>query len=700
MRLNKSIIILIFLFIGQNIIGQNSPINQSVKGCYKLPEGATNSDYQAKTIIFKVKPDFRSSCRNDDIILSDLASVFNYIGANRVIKKFPNHQPPNDEFDNYGHKYADISLIYQMQYSKEIPIEKVINMILSTGKVDYALPRFIDQPLYVPNDPDQNSQFYLKSIKAYQAWDISQGDTNIVIGITDSGTDLDHPDLINSIKYNYLDPIDGIDNDNDGYTDNFHGWDIGENDNNPNVNMVGHGVHVSGISSATVDDGIGMAGVGYRTKFMAVKVDDEYGSFQKTYEAVVYAADHGCDIINCSWGGKFGEGQFGQDIITYATINQNCLVVAACGNDNNENTFWPASYKYVLSVAATDSMDVKWDGSSYGKNIDISAPGTFIYSTWNGGYYVTSHGTSMAAPIVSACAAIVKAQYPNLTALQIGEQLKTTADNIDTVNGNQAYAEKLGAGRANLYSALTISDKPSVRLLNLEVLEVYDSISFYDTMDVKCEFINYLAPTSNLNVSLTSTSNYVQIVPGNLNLDTLQTLQSKNNYSAPFKIVVFPNIPDNHYVEFKLTYTDSSYQAVEYFSHIFHPEFLNINTEYISTTLTSNSRMAYNDNYYSQGIGFTYKNGVSLISTAGLVVGSSGLKVSDNIVGVAGYDSDFSAVQKINSLLNPIICDNAYRSVFSDSLSTQSKLDIRVIQDVYTCDSAQDAKYIIYEYKI
>lgn len=700
MRHQNLIIILIFLFVGLNIIGQNMSVNQIVDEYYKLPENATETDYQAKTLIFKVKSDFRSNCKNDGVALSDLTSVFNYLGGNSIVKKFPNHQPPLDEFDNYGHKYADISLIYELKYTKEISIEKAINMILSTKKLEYALPKFYNQPLFVPNDPDQSSQFYLKSIKAYDAWDISKGDTNIVIGITDTGTDLDHPDLIHSIKYNYNDPIDGIDNDNDGFTDNFYGWDLGENDNDPNVHMIGHGVHVSGISSASVDDGIGIAGVGYKTKFMPIKVDDEYGGFVKAYEAIVYAADHGCDIINCSWGGRFGEGQFGQDIITYATINQNCLVVAACGNDNNENTFWPASYKYVLSVAATDSMDVKWAGSTYGKNIDISAPGTFIYSTWNGGYYITSHGTSMAAPVISGCAAIVKAYYPNFTALQIGEQLKTTADNIDTIPGNLPYAEKMGAGRANLHRALLVNNRPSVRLLNHEVLDKNESMSYYDTIDVKCEFINYLSPTSNLSISLTSSSQFVGIVPGDLNVGTLQTLQSANNYSTPFKIVVYPSIPDNHYVEFKLTYTDGSYHAVEYFSHIFHPEFLNIKTEFISTTIASNSKIAYNDYTYSEGIGFKYKNGISLISTAGLVVGTSSSKVSDNIKGDTGYDSDFSAVKKISGLLNPKFCDNAYRSVFSDSASTQPKLDIEVTQDVYTCDSSQDAKYLIYEYKI
>ena len=700
MRYFNLLVVLAFMFAEQSIIGQNVSVNQSEGEFYMMPKGVTQTDYQSKTVVFKIKSDYRSYCRNNGVSLKDLADVFSYIGANQIQKKFPNHKPPVDTYDDYGHKYADISLIYELKYTKEIPLEKVINLISSTKKVEYALPRFIPKPLYIPNDPDQSNQFYLNSVRAYQAWDISKGDTNIVIGITDSGTDFTHPDLIKNIKKNYFDPIDGIDNDNDGYIDNFRGWDVGENDNNPNVHASAHGVHVTGIAAASVDDSIGMAGVGFNTKFMPIKIDDEYASFNRGYEGIVYAADHGCDIINCSWGGRFGEGQFGQDIITYATINQNSLVVAACGNENNEHIYWPASYKYVLSVAATDSMDVLWAGSSYGKNIDICAPGTFIYSTWNLGYYVTSHGTSMAAPIVSACAAIVKSHYPNLSALQIAEQLKVTSDIIDTVNGNQTYVEKLGAGRANMYRALVVNNKPSVRLLNYEVLDSVQSTSYYDTLEIKCDFMNYLSATANLNVSLSTNSQYVNVVSGNLNLGVMQTMQSKNNYSSPFKIVVFPNIPDNYYVEFKLTYSDSSYNAIEWFSHIFHPEYLNIETEFISTTITSNSKIAYNDYYYSEGIGFIYKNGISLVSTSGLVIGSSSSKVMDNIVGDNGYDNDFTPVKKISVLTNPAFCDNAFRSVFHDSLSSQSKLNIEVIQDVYTCDSAQDAKFIIYDYNI
>ncbi len=690
----------ILLFVINCSAQKNSQLKTS-GDFYTLPEEITEEDYVQKTIIFRVKSENRINCSNDGIRNAELSIIFNSLGIVNLSKKFPRHNPPENRFDEYGNQYTDLSLIYELKYSAEIPVDKVINYLFSTKIIEYAEPHFIHKTLYVPDDPAQSSQFYLQSIRAYQAWDISKGDTNIVIGIVDTGTDLDHEDLENSIKYNYSDPIDGIDNDNDGYLDNFYGWDLGENDNNPQVHIVGHGSHVSGISSATADNAIGMAGVGFNCKFMPIKVDDEQGYFVKGYEGIIYAADHGCDIINCSWGGKFGEGQYGQEIVNYAVINENAVVVAACGNDHNENVFYPASYANVISVAGTDSNDVLWAGSSYGINIDICAPGTFIYSTWNGGYYITSHGTSMAAPMVSAAAAIVKSQYPNLSAIQIGEQLKVTADNIDTIPGNSSFAQKLGSGRLNMYNALVNNNKPSINLISHEIILDNPGNTTYDTLNLTASFINYLSPTSNLNITVSCSSTYVEVVPAVLNLGVMQTNGIKTNLSNPFKIIVYPNIPNNYKVEFKITYSDTSYSAFQYISHIFNPDFLNIETENLSVTLTSKSKIGYNDDFHGEGLGFIYKKDKrSILYSSGLVVGSSSSKVSDNIIGDSGYNHDFASKVKINKINPTVFSDNDYQCIFTDSLAGPLKLNIEVTQNTYTWDSLQDSKYIILEYFI
>ena len=122
----------------------------------------------------------------------------------------------------------------------------------------------------MPNDPLANptNQYHLLNVNCFNAWDINKGDSSIVIGITDTGTDPTHPDLMNSVKRNYADVFDGFDNDGDGFIDNYIGWDLGENDNDPSFNANAHGVHVSGLAAATADNNLGGAGTGFNCKFL------------------------------------------------------------------------------------------------------------------------------------------------------------------------------------------------------------------------------------------------------------------------------------------------------------------------------------------------------------------------------------------------------------------------------------------------
>ena len=407
-------------------------------------------------VIFKVKQQYSGSCRVNSIDLPVLNGALQSIGASGVVKKFPNHRAPEQSALRNGRKPADLSRIYAVTFDPSMPVAKAVKALMATGLVEYAEPVYIPEPLYNPNDPDTASQYYLGLIKAYDAWDISKGDTNFVVGVTDTGTDLDHPDLAGGIKYNYADPINGQDDDSDGYVDNFQGWDVGQDDNDPSVDAV-HGSFVCGFAGAVTDNATGIAGPGFKTRFLPIKISDN-GILTAAYEGIVYAADHGCQVINCSWG-SFGGGQYGQDIVDYATINKGRLVVAASGNSNNEAPFFPASYDGVLSVTGTNNTDTKWVNSSYGAFVDISAPGEAVYSTIFDNTYSFSSGTSFASPIVASAAALVWSANPGLQPLQVAEQLRATADDIYTVPGNASYVNKLGKGRLNMFRALTETPK-------------------------------------------------------------------------------------------------------------------------------------------------------------------------------------------------------------------------------------------------
>ncbi len=185
---------------------------------------------------------------------------------------------------------------------------------------------------------------------------------SIVIGIIDTGGDLNHPDLQGNVYVDPADPTDGIDNDGDGYIDNNRGWDFSgadaaliglpnfKGDNNPSVfsgDRFAHGTMVAGCASAATNDGVGISGVGFNTKLLFTKhyADNQPSNSNSytsdLYEGVFYAATHGAKIINCSWGNPNYSG-IAQDIITHVTMDLGCLVVAAAGNGNVESPLYPS----------------------------------------------------------------------------------------------------------------------------------------------------------------------------------------------------------------------------------------------------------------------------------------------------------------------------------------------------------------------
>ncbi|MBL0341989.1 MAG: S8 family serine peptidase [Bacteroidetes bacterium] len=649
-------------------------------------------------ILIKVKPQFRAACRNTKVDLAILNESLSKIATSNIKKKFHNHQQPTLDRNEQGYKMIDLSTIYEVEFNPDFSTEKAINILMASGNLEYAEPVYQMQLLFNPNDPDTASQYYLGLIKAFEAWDISQGDSNFVVGVTDTGTDLDHPDLANGIAYNYADPINGVDDDFDGYVDNFMGWDVGQNDNDPSVDVI-HGSFVSGLAGAVTDNGLGIAAAGFKTRYLPVKISNN-GVLTAAYDGIVYAADHGCQIINCSWGG-FGGGQFGQDIVDYATFNKNALVVGASGNSNNEAPFFPASYKNVLSVTATNATDTKWVNSSYGAFVDISAPGEAIYSTTFDNAYLVSSGTSFAAPVVAAAAALIKTQFAFYTPLQIAEQLRATADDIYAVPGNANYVNKLGKGRLNMFRALTESPK-SVRMEDYIITDNNDdAFAGNDTLDITTYLKNYLAPLNNLNVTLTSDNPDINIINGSITPGFMNTLASYNNSTSPFKAVIGTNIPFNTKVTFTLTFTDGTYTDWQIFDLVVNVDYINVQVNDVGTSITSKGRIGYNISQ-AQGIGFTYNDGPSFWYEGGLLVGTDTNKVSNHIFGapVSTMADDFFSMINVRKIIPTVYSDFDLDSKFNDDGAGGNKLDIDVHQRTFAWSSPADAKYIVVEYNI
>jgi hypothetical protein len=652
------------------------------------------AQYQNQTIVMKLTDSNQLLELNQNTKLNTL--LHNIEGSIHQI--FPNHKTPTEITNEYGQRLVDLSLWLQLEYKNNLPESFVISMLRATALFEYVEQRPLNTLFYVPNDSLLGHQWYLNNIHAFSAWDIEQGDTNVVVGVTDTGIDRVGEDLKNGIKYNYQDPVDGIDNDNDGFIDNFCGWDVGSNDNNVQWGPIGHGTFVAGFVSAVPDNGKGIAGVGFHIKTLPVKIDDTDGKLIHDYEGIAYAADHGASIINCAWGGPIFT-QFGKDVIDYATFNRNALVVAACGNSNNAVWMYPASYENVLSVAATDSLDVRWTQSSYGSQVDLCAPGTFVYSTWVNNIYFSSHGTSFSAPMVAAAAALVKSHFPWMNALQLGEQMRVSTDYIDSIVGNIPTKDLMGSGRLNMLKALTDTTSPSIRFSD-KVLS-FSSKNNLDTIIIKGKFTNYLSPSSAaLKAVISCSSPYIQILDSVVNLGALGIMGTTTNYSNPFRITTLANIPLGYQADIKIHYSDGNYSAFEFFRLELNKDYLNIDTNKIDLTLTSTGRIGFNDDNLNQGIGLIYKGGRSMMTMGGLLVATSSNRVSDQIYSDQGYDHDFRALIPITEGNNPKNSDQSFFCEFDDDNAGFGKQNITIKQYSYAYNQSSKEKFVILEYHI
>ncbi|MCS6904478.1 MAG: S8 family serine peptidase [Bacteroidia bacterium] len=322
-----------------------------------------------------------------------------------------------------------------------------------------------------PNDIHP-TQWGLSRINALGAWTQTTGRSKVVVAIVDDAVKITHQDLRDVIYRNPNEiPNNGIDDDQNGYIDDINGWDAGDNDNNPNPpirarDMIfSHGTHCAGIAGATTNNGKGIASIGHNISILPVKAADDNSSgtgISDGYLGVQYAIIAGADVISMSWGGA-ASSQAIQDLFNYAN-SIGIVLVAAAGNNNQNQRIFPCAYNHVICVASTDFSDRKSDFSNYGTWVDVSAPGEYIYSTvaTHDSAYFYYDGTSMATPLVAGLCALMKSYNPSLTPAQIESCLKSTADNIDNINPN--FRGLLGAGRINASAAIQCAAPPKLDL--------------------------------------------------------------------------------------------------------------------------------------------------------------------------------------------------------------------------------------------
>ncbi|HWO57557.1 MAG TPA: S8 family serine peptidase [bacterium] len=329
------------------------------------------------------------------------------------------------------------------------------------ASAQYALRNTGTQPPFDPGTADAD-------IDMDAAWEYTTGDSSIVLAIIDTGIDPSHPEFQGRLWMNPGEEFDEEDNDGNGFVDDGFGWNF-INDNNATNDDNGHGTHVAGIAAGTGNNGIGIAGVNWHCRIMAVRVlgADGSGTASSVANGIVYAADEGAQVISMSLGHLGAPALVESTAVAYAE-SLGVIVVAAMGNDDVGAQHWPAAFNGVISVGATDSDDLRADpfcyspssGSNYGAWIDVCAPGDNVWSTypvaWGG--YANLCGTSMATPHVSGLISLMLGLRPGWPADSVLHILTRTADDQVGRPGEDTPGFDIyhGWGRINAAAALRV----------------------------------------------------------------------------------------------------------------------------------------------------------------------------------------------------------------------------------------------------
>lgn len=367
-------------------------------------------------------------------------------------------------------------------------VEAENNVNLNTIIEDFKTFNFIEfserVPIYklffTPNDPQYSNQWNLAKIQADLAWNINLGSNSLKIAVIDDGFLLNHEDLSSKWHINPNEiPNNNIDDDNNGYIDDWRGWDAADNDKDPSAftptnSYFTHGTHVAGIVAASTNNSLGIASIGYNCKLIPVKIgNDATSSLSGAYLGVEFAIVSGAQVMNMSWGGSGFSATY-QALFNLAK-SKGMVCVAAAGNSSTSMPMYPAAYNNVISVASSTSTDALSSFTNYGSTIDVTAPGSDILSTLAGGIsnYGIFSGTSMASPLVAGLCGLMMSNNAGMHPDSVEACLKRSCDNIDVQNPTKTG--QFGAGRINAFKALQCTQKAP--LADFEVLDTFQCVN-------------------------------------------------------------------------------------------------------------------------------------------------------------------------------------------------------------------------------
>jgi hypothetical protein len=348
--------------------------------------------------------------------------------------------------------------------------------IVSSGP---ALKLSLDR--VVRRDSLRDAQWALTVLQADEVWRRVTG-KGVVVGVIDTGIDWDHEDLqtqlwtnaaedrngnrrfepwpVSETRNGVAGDLDGEDNDGNGFADDVIGYNFVDQrlenlgdwtirDPFPH-DEGGHGTNVAGVIAAAHDNGSGVSGLAYDARLMTLRAFDVSGNAEEDdiASAMLYAAENGARIINCSFGDDVFSAML-RDASRYL-FERGVLVVASSGNSGGSGVHYPSDFPWVMSVGATSTRDTRAIFSSYNSQLSLSAPGQGIQTTEAGGGYASVSGTSFSAPMAASAAALLVQAYPGLSPAGIRQLLERNAAPIDT----SRWSRTTGAGRMDIRKAL------------------------------------------------------------------------------------------------------------------------------------------------------------------------------------------------------------------------------------------------------
>jgi len=504
----------------------------------------------------------------------------------------------------------DLTLWYRATFPEDVNVLGVVEELEQAEGIDIAQPDYLRKPvgsldgsgafsadpaepqpapLNTLSDPLYPQQWHLGAANVPQAWNYLEGlglppggSRDIIVAVIDTGVDYTHPDLaanmwVNPAEFN---GVPGVDDDHNGYVDDIHGADMITNSGNQ-MDDHGHGSHVAGIIGAQADNGIGGVGVAYNVQVMALKAAQYSGvlSSSDIAEAIYYAVQKGADVINMSFGG-YARSQVEEDALAVA-FGQ-AVLVAAAGNDAKVNLpcpfgrdMYPAAYNWVLGVMASTPAGGRASFSNFDctphdtHEYELLAPGVDVWSTLPVNQYAAWDGTSMAAPIVSGIAALLRTKWTD-------KDVYSSRFIMGQIAANASPG-------ANAYAALTVAPKPELRYLEHWLFDTTAQASGNDddgivdageTIELAIVIRNHWGKADPVSVKLEAWAEgayqadpYVTMLIDTVDYGAIGSFNWDDNgliydeqgvitgVRYPFRFSVDANTPNDHVIPFRLTMT-------------------------------------------------------------------------------------------------------------------------------------------------